>query len=146
MKSFDQIKKYIFVLPSFLLLVGILMGIQYLNTTPALSDESSQTEYVDDCCVTFSAPSGFYDDDFSLTLSAPDGFSIYYTLDGSLPDETSEHYTAPLAVTNVSSPEKSMQTRRYFPLLATTCPAMCPTRLISSGQLESMMPVYPPML
>ena len=114
MKSFDQIKKYIFVLPAFLLLVGILMGIQYLNTTPALSDESSQTEYVDDCCVTFSAPSGFYDDDFSLTLSAPDGFSIYYTLDGSLPDETSEHYTAPLAVTNVSSPEKKYANQTIF--------------------------------
>lgn len=59
MKSFDQIKKYIFVLPAFLLLVGILMGIQYLNATPALSDESSQTEYVDDYCVTFSAPVAF---------------------------------------------------------------------------------------
>lgn len=114
MKSFDQIKKYIFVLPAFLLLVGILMGIQYLNATPALSDESSQTEYVDDYCVTFSAPSGFYDDDFSLTLSAPDGFSIYYTLDGSLPDETSEHYTAPLAVTNVSSPEKKYANQTIF--------------------------------
>ena len=146
MKSFDQIKKYIFVLPAFLLLVGILMGIQYLNTTPALSDESSQTEYVDDCCVTFSAPSGFYDDDFSLTLSAPDGFSIYYTLDGSLPDETSEPTRLRLPSQTFPPQKKSMQTRRYFPLLATTCPAMCPTRLISSGQLESMMPVYPPML
>lgn len=48
--------------------------------------------------IDFSVPSGFYTEDFSLALSAPDGFSIYYTLDGSIPTIYSSLYTWPIPV------------------------------------------------
>ncbi len=50
------------------------------------------------------AVSGFYDEDFLLGLSLPAGYEncdIYYTLDGSIPDENSILYTSEIEVTNV---------------------------------------------
>lgn len=53
----------------------------------------------------FSAESGFYKDNIKLTLSAAPGQNIYYTLDGSDPDETSLLYTAPIEIGNASEKE-----------------------------------------
>lgn len=50
----------------------------------------------------FSAGSGFYKEAFYLTLSAKAGEKIYYTLDGSMPDETSNLYEAPVLIANRS--------------------------------------------
>ena len=55
-----------------------------------------------------SAESGFYDDEFYLTLSSEhENDRIYYTLDGSIPDETSEEYTAPILIKD-RTPEKNI--------------------------------------
>lgn len=50
----------------------------------------------------FSAVSGFYEEDFYLTLSAKEGEKIYYTLDGSTPDETDYLYEEPVLIENRS--------------------------------------------
>lgn len=51
----------------------------------------------------FSEESGFYKNPFYLTMSAPKGTKIYYTTDGSVPDETSMIYEKPLYLKNASS-------------------------------------------
>lgn len=50
----------------------------------------------------FSRESGFYDEPFELKLSAPFGEKIYYTLDGSEPDENALLYTAPIWIEDAS--------------------------------------------
>lgn len=50
----------------------------------------------------FSYDSGFYDDDFWLEITAGEEEVIYYTLDGSEPDEQSIKYTGPLLITDAS--------------------------------------------
>lgn len=52
-----------------------------------------------DCSeLTFSRESGFYEEPFLLELSAPAGSKIYYTLDGSVPDENAFLYTDPIVI------------------------------------------------
>lgn len=52
----------------------------------------------------FSAESGFYDSEFELTITSSNADAkIYYTLDGSIPDETDNQYTEPLRIYNRSS-------------------------------------------
>ena len=49
--------------------------------------------------MTFSKNGGAHPEDHvTLRLSAPEGATIYYTLDGSVPDENSRVYTRPLTV------------------------------------------------
>lgn len=48
----------------------------------------------------FSRVSGFYDEPFELTILSGEGLSVYYTRDGSIPDETDTLYTGPLEVTD----------------------------------------------
>ena len=40
-----------------------------------------------------SLPGGYYEEDFTLVLDAPPYGKIYYTTDGTTPDETSTRYT-----------------------------------------------------
>lgn len=57
-----------------------------------------------DCAeLTFSRESGFYEEPFELELSAPIGTKIYYTLDGSVPDENAFLYTAPIVIDDATS-------------------------------------------
>lgn len=46
----------------------------------------------------FDTPGGEYDEEFDLSLSTEYGADIYYTLDGSVPDSTSELYLGPLHI------------------------------------------------
>ena len=46
----------------------------------------------------FSRVSGFYDDPFELMILSKEGLSVYYTRDGSIPDETDMLYSGPLEV------------------------------------------------
>lgn len=46
----------------------------------------------------FSRESGFYEEPFELELSAPIGTKIYYTLDGSVPDDNAFLYTTPIVI------------------------------------------------
>lgn len=57
-----------------------------------LFDQFDRTE------LTFSRESGFYEEPFLLELSAPVGMKIYYTLDGSVPDENAFLYTDPIVI------------------------------------------------
>lgn len=62
-----------------------------------LENDSEYTELV------FSAESGFYEDSFELELYAPVGTEIYYTLDGSEPDENAMKYTEPIVIKDASA-------------------------------------------
>ncbi len=51
--------------------------------------------------VTFNYGSGFYEGDITLEMScATDGVKIFYTLDGSVPDDTDTLYTGAITLTN----------------------------------------------
>lgn len=56
-------------------------------------------EYTD---LTFSRESGFYESAFHLSIYAPRGTKIYYTLDGSVPDENSIQYTEPILINDAT--------------------------------------------
>ena len=50
----------------------------------------------------FSLPGGFYPEDITVEIAAPAGSSIYYTLDGTVPDpENGILYEAPVEITNI---------------------------------------------
>lgn len=54
--------------------------------------------------VTFSHGSGFYAEDITLEMNcATDGVKIFYTLDGSVPDDTDILYTGAITLTNKSN-------------------------------------------
>lgn len=53
--------------------------------------------------LTFSRESGFYEEPFELELSAPIGAKIYYTLDGSEPDENAALYVDPLKIDDATA-------------------------------------------
>lgn len=53
--------------------------------------------------LTFSRESGFYAEPFELEMFAPLGARIYYTLDGSVPDENAFLYTDPLVIDDATS-------------------------------------------
>lgn len=46
--------------------------------------------------VVFSLASGFYEEPITLEVSAPEGTTVYYTLDGTVPDETDLLYQEPI--------------------------------------------------
>ncbi len=50
----------------------------------------------------FSVKSGFYDSPFYLEISVPEGSTVYYTLDGSVPDTGSSEYTDRILITDRS--------------------------------------------
>lgn len=55
--------------------------------------------------LTFSRESGFYEEPFTLELNAPVGTQIYYTLDGSEPDENAILYTEPVMIEDATDHE-----------------------------------------
>lgn len=59
----------------------------------------------------FSHPSGFYDEPFELTILSEEGFSVYFTRDGSAPDETDALYTEPLTVRDMSEEPNVLSAR-----------------------------------
>ncbi len=83
-----------------LVLLGVFFGFLLLH---------GEEEYTE---LTFSHGSGFYDESFMLALYAPKGTKIYYTLDGSEPDEKSIRYTEPILIEDVTERENvySMRT------------------------------------
>ena len=59
----------------------------------------------------FSKQSGFYEDNFYLEIKTHSGGEIYYTLDGSIPDEMSLHYDNPILIEDASLHENSYSMR-----------------------------------
>jgi len=51
----------------------------------------------------FSHEAGFYDDPFDLTLEGYKTYKLYYTTDGSVPDEHSTLYTGPIHIEDATS-------------------------------------------
>lgn len=60
--------------------------------------------------VIFSRDSGFYEDAFELELGPASG-TIYYTLDGSIPDKGSLKYEAPILISDASDNDNCFSTR-----------------------------------
>lgn len=60
----------------------------------------------------FSVESGFYEESFYLDIASEEGSVIYYTLDGSIPDENSMVYEQPILIKNATENENvySMRT------------------------------------
>lgn len=56
----------------------------------------------EDILITFSKESGFYEEPFELELTAKSG-TIYYTLDGSLPNKDSIKYEKPILITDATA-------------------------------------------
>ena len=59
----------------------------------------------------FSAESGFYNSGFSLSIDVPEGTTVYYTLDGSDPTSSSERYTGPISVKDMTSEPNKLSAR-----------------------------------
>ncbi len=73
-------------------LLACLFALALMMTASALAAELE---------LTFNAMSGFYDDPFTLEMIANSKkAAIYYTLDGSVPDENSMVYEGPLSLTD----------------------------------------------
>ncbi len=66
-------------------------------TTSAVTEEEPAAEK-HSLSVTCSLPSAFYDENISVELLADDGAEIYFTLDGSDPDTSSELYTGAIEI------------------------------------------------
>lgn len=59
----------------------------------------------------FSVESGFYQEPFYLKITSSKEGEIYYTLDGSLPDKTSNRYREPIYLKNASENENVLSAR-----------------------------------
>ncbi len=67
-----------------------------------------ENEYTE---LTFSEESGFYDNAFRLRIYAPRGTEIYYTLDGSVPDENALQYMEPILIKDATENDNVHSTR-----------------------------------
>lgn len=76
----------------------------FRTATPGKSNEESQA-LVEVEIPQFSHAGGFYEEEFLLTLQAKEGDRIYYTLDGSIPDEEALEYKEPIPVYDRSGEE-----------------------------------------
>ena len=74
---------------------------------PALAEQAGPEIPAPD----FSRVSGFYDDPFELMILSEEGLSVYYTRDGSIPDEKDTLYTGPLEVTDRSNERNILSAR-----------------------------------
>lgn len=95
------------ILPLLLFLIFSAFLMNYVRQTrpeDAIGEVSETESMLSDTAynISFSKPSGFYSEDFLLTITAPDYVTVYYTLDGSEPDNKSMIYTEPLMITESS--------------------------------------------
>ena len=59
----------------------------------------------------FSQEGGFYDSGFNLNITVPDGTTVYYTTDGSVPDSSSQRYSSPIAISDITSQPNYLSAR-----------------------------------
>lgn len=72
-------------------ILTVLAALVICLCLPALAEEAASG-------VTFSHGSGFYMEAFQLEMTADEGATIYYTIDGSVPDETDLVYGGPFQI------------------------------------------------
>ena len=60
----------------------------------------------------FSAVSGFYDEEFFLDIACDDGYTVYYTLDGSIPTAGSTEFTQPVLISDRSPEPNAMSAHK----------------------------------
>lgn len=71
--------------------------------TPDECNENGVYKYVEK--PELSHKSGFYDEEFDLTITASGDTTIFYSIDGSAPDETSMAYETPIHIYDISAEE-----------------------------------------
>ena len=73
----------------------------FIIPTPTAMNTGSFQEYAS--TPVFSIPSGYYSGSSQVIITSPDpNISIYYTTDGSAPDNTSTQYTTPITFTQTT--------------------------------------------
>lgn len=96
MTFYKKRRIYILVIVLVLLIAfELLIKVKSMNKAVIVDDTSD---------ILFSKESGFYDDEFDLELYSSKG-TIYYTLDGSEPDNNSILYTGPIHINDASNNE-----------------------------------------
>ena len=76
-------------------LIFLILGIAYIDV---MNSEAPR----------FSVESGFYVEDFYLEMNSEYGSKIYYTLDGSIPDEKALVYNEPILIENATHNENTI--------------------------------------
>lgn len=71
----------------------------------------------------FSHEAGFYDEPFDLELQGYRTYSIYYTTDGTVPDENSTLYTCPIHIEDATSQPNKLSKRTDITIDGATPPA-----------------------
>lgn len=85
------------------------------NTGQQSGSEDEEAVAEDQPIVYFSSPSGFYSNPLDLELRCPvEGATIYYTTDGTIPNENSIRYDAPLTLVNCSSEPNRLSARTDY--------------------------------
>lgn len=94
-------------------------GQEWGNTTLTYGSSNNQAEEILDKIEApiFSVAGGFYKDEFELELKAPSDCMIYYTLDGSNPNEKSSLYKSPILIKDMSEEPNVYSSRKDFNLL-----------------------------
>ena len=70
----------------------------------------------------FSHEAGFYDAPFDLTIDCYKTYNVYYTTDGSIPDESSTLYTEPIHIEDATSHPNSLSMRTDISVKAAVPP------------------------
>ena len=74
------------------------------STVSSAEGTAESAESATESALSFSEASGFYSAEFDLAINSPgENWKIYYTLDGSIPDEKSKIYSAPLHMKNATN-------------------------------------------
>lgn len=88
---------------------SVLVCLTVLCIVLAVLSFTGDNEYTE---LTFSRESGFYEEPFDLEIYAPPGTEIYYTLDGSDPDENALRYTGPIRIGDATNNDNVYSMRR----------------------------------
>ena len=87
----------------------------------------------------FSHEAGFYDTPFDLTLEGYRTYKLYYTTDGSIPDENSALYTGPIHIDDATSNPNTLSMRRDI-LIGSVTP---PSKLVKKATIIRAVAIDP---
>ena len=93
----------------------------FMETTPNAPNDEKSIVSVDVPEPVLSNEGGFYSEGFSLSIDVPKNTTVYYTLDGSQPTVSSDVYSSPIDVSDISPYENKLSeitditTMKYIP-------------------------------